>query len=292
MATDSKLDIIQGVNLMPWEWRNLGALFGSSKDNAQCMAARCNFVVRKGFDEADQTQYGNVLEGLGDVGFNLRAKQYAFHISASNLSYKQGEIHIRVGGTEVGAAAVWVVMLASWSASFCAGAASQWRSSSSLHCVLRTKWLLLPSGDDAFRRSLCRCTLAAGCAAQCASDPAAAIHRSSSESLSLCHSATAACCCTAAAAANTNTQTPHKHAGTDAPLRAQSMVGNALAGLKLAYAQEVADDRCVHRQTDLLLYIMLLQGSLCGSCAASVVGVLTAVVSVLTAGGRMTQMSS
>jgi hypothetical protein len=34
-------------------------------------------------------------------------------------------------------------------------------------------------------------------------------------------------------------------AGTDAPLRAQSMVGNALAGLKLAYAQEVSDDRSV-----------------------------------------------
>lgn len=33
------------------------------------------------------------------------------------------------------------------------------------------------------------------------------------------------------------------YTGTDAPLRAQSMVGNALAGLKLAYAQEVADDR-------------------------------------------------
>lgn len=32
-------------------------------------------------------------------------------------------------------------------------------------------------------------------------------------------------------------------AGTDAPLRAQSVVGNALAGLKLAYAQEVSEDR-------------------------------------------------
>lgn len=89
--SDNKLDFIQGVNLQPWEWHNLGAVFGSSKENSQCVAARCNFVVRKGFDEVEQTQYGNVLEGLGDVGFNLRAKQYAFHISASNLSYKQGE---------------------------------------------------------------------------------------------------------------------------------------------------------------------------------------------------------
>jgi hypothetical protein len=37
--------------------------------------------------------------------------------------------------------------------------------------------------------------------------------------------------------------TPHPNAGTDAPLRAQSVVGNALASLKLAYAQEVSDDR-------------------------------------------------
>lgn len=33
--------------------------------------------------------------------------------------------------------------------------------------------------------------------------------------------------------------------GTDAPLRAQSIVGNALAGLKLTFAQEVSDDRQV-----------------------------------------------
>jgi hypothetical protein len=91
MSNKNKLDFIQGVNLQPWEWHNLGAVFGSSKENNQCVAARCQFVVRKGFDEVEQTQYGNVLEGLGDVGFNLRAKQYAFHVSASNLSYKQGE---------------------------------------------------------------------------------------------------------------------------------------------------------------------------------------------------------
>jgi hypothetical protein len=91
-SSSNKLDIIPGVSLVPWEWNNLGAVFGSgAKDNSQCVAARCSFVARKGFDEADQTLYGNVLEGLGDVGFNLRAKQYAFHVSASNLSYKQGE---------------------------------------------------------------------------------------------------------------------------------------------------------------------------------------------------------
>lgn len=95
MSDDNKLDFIQGVNLQPWEWHNLGAAFGSSKENNQCVAARCNFVVRKGFDEVEQTQYGNVLEGLGDVGFNLRAKQYAFHVSASNLSYKQGKQSIQ-----------------------------------------------------------------------------------------------------------------------------------------------------------------------------------------------------
>lgn len=107
MSTDNKLDFIQGVNLQPWEWHNLGAVFGSSKENNQCVAARCNFVVRKGFDEVEQTQYGNVLEGLGDVGFNLRAKQYAFHVSASNLSYKQGVLSAAVSNSYSGEAGGW-----------------------------------------------------------------------------------------------------------------------------------------------------------------------------------------
>lgn len=109
MTDDNKLDFIQGVQLVPWEWHNLGAVFGSSKENSQCVAARCNFVVRKGFDEVEQTQYGNVLEGLGDVGFNLRAKQYAFHVSASNLSYKQGnKIWVSLfGGGGRGGLCIW-----------------------------------------------------------------------------------------------------------------------------------------------------------------------------------------
>eukprot|EP00878_Enallax_costatus_P003770 GHUV01003986.1.p1 GENE.GHUV01003986.1~~GHUV01003986.1.p1 ORF type:complete len:351 (+),score=37.43 GHUV01003986.1:115-1167(+) len=90
MSKDNKLDIIQGVSLVPWDLNNLGAVFGSSKQNSQCVASRCNFVVRRGFDEADQVEYGNVIEALGDVGFNLRTNSYAFHISASNLSYKSG----------------------------------------------------------------------------------------------------------------------------------------------------------------------------------------------------------
>jgi hypothetical protein len=93
-TTDNKLDIVQGVPLLPWEWNNLGAVFGAGADNSQCVAARANFVLRKGggLDGADHSSSssGSVLEGLGDVGFNLRAQQYAFHISASNLAYKQG----------------------------------------------------------------------------------------------------------------------------------------------------------------------------------------------------------
>jgi hypothetical protein len=99
-TTDNKLDIVQGVPLLPWEWANLGAVFGSAADNSQCVAARANFVLRKGggldgaLERAGGRSSGSVLEGLGDVGFNLRAQQYAFHISASNLAYKQG---VRVG---------------------------------------------------------------------------------------------------------------------------------------------------------------------------------------------------
>lgn len=98
--TSNKLDIVQGVALVPWEWNNLGAVFGSGRQNTQAVAARASFVLRKGSDALQQpaaaadggaaAQFGGVLEGLGDVGFNLRAKQYAFHISASNLTYKQG----------------------------------------------------------------------------------------------------------------------------------------------------------------------------------------------------------
>lgn len=90
MSSKNKLDIIQGVSLVPWDLNNLGAVFGNAKQNSQCVASRCNFVVRRGFDEAEQVEYGNVIEALGDVGFSLRSKQYAFHISASNLSYKSG----------------------------------------------------------------------------------------------------------------------------------------------------------------------------------------------------------
>jgi hypothetical protein len=90
MSNDNKLDFIQGVQLVPWEWNNLGALFGQRKDQSQCVAARCNFVVRRGYDEIEHVEYGNVVEGLGDVGFSLRSKEYAFHISASNLTYKTG----------------------------------------------------------------------------------------------------------------------------------------------------------------------------------------------------------
>uniref|UniRef100_A0A383VAP3 Uncharacterized protein n=1 Tax=Tetradesmus obliquus TaxID=3088 RepID=A0A383VAP3_TETOB len=90
MSNSNKLDFVTGVSLLPFDLHNLGAVYSSSKDKAQCVASRCSFVVRRGWDEAEQLEYGNVIEALGDVGFNLRSKDYAFHISASNLSYKAG----------------------------------------------------------------------------------------------------------------------------------------------------------------------------------------------------------
>jgi hypothetical protein len=90
MTNSNKLDFITGVSLLPFDLNNLGAVYSSSKDKAQCVASRCSFVVRRGWDDVEQLEYGNVVEALGDVGFNLRSKDYAFHISASNLSYKAG----------------------------------------------------------------------------------------------------------------------------------------------------------------------------------------------------------
>lgn len=88
--SSNKLDFITGVTLLPFDLTNIGAVYGSSKEKSQCVASRCNFVVRRGWDDVEQLEYGNVVEALGDVGFNLRSKDYAFHISASNLSYKSG----------------------------------------------------------------------------------------------------------------------------------------------------------------------------------------------------------
>jgi hypothetical protein len=90
MTTENKLDFIQGATFLPWDWRNIGAVFGHGTKTSQCVAARGNFVVRRGYDEQEQIDYGRVVEGLGDLGLNLRSKDYAFHISASNLSYKSG----------------------------------------------------------------------------------------------------------------------------------------------------------------------------------------------------------
>ncbi|KAF6254750.1 hypothetical protein COO60DRAFT_1622452 [Scenedesmus sp. NREL 46B-D3] len=90
MTNNNKLDFITGVSLLPFDLNNLGAVYSSSKGKAQCVASRCSVVVRRGWDDVEQLEYGNVVEALGDVGFNLRSKDYAFHISASNLAYKAG----------------------------------------------------------------------------------------------------------------------------------------------------------------------------------------------------------
>jgi hypothetical protein len=95
MAQDpesNKLDFLDGVSFLPWDWRNLGAAFQDGRrEKSQSVAARCNFTVRRGFDALDAVDYGGVVEGVGDLGINLRSKAFAFHLGASNLTYKGGE---------------------------------------------------------------------------------------------------------------------------------------------------------------------------------------------------------
>ncbi|KAI8471016.1 MAG: hypothetical protein J3K34DRAFT_520916 [Monoraphidium minutum] len=91
-ADGNKLDVVDGVSFMPWDWRNLGAAFQDGRsENSQSVAARCTFTARRGFDALDGVDYGRVVEGVGDLGINLRAKQFAFHIGASNLAVKGGD---------------------------------------------------------------------------------------------------------------------------------------------------------------------------------------------------------
>lgn len=85
---DNALDIVPGVALLPWEWSNLGAAFAGRRSHARCVASRAALVLRRGGDEEEE--YGNVLEASGDVGFNLRAADYAFHVSAASLAFKAG----------------------------------------------------------------------------------------------------------------------------------------------------------------------------------------------------------
>ncbi|KAF8065775.1 hypothetical protein HT031_002835 [Scenedesmus sp. PABB004] len=93
------LDFIQGVALLPWELNNLGAVFGARRDKAQCVASRARVVLRRGGGDDGAAAappdgggpaYGNVMEALGDVGFNLRSGEAAFHVGASNLSLRAG----------------------------------------------------------------------------------------------------------------------------------------------------------------------------------------------------------
>ncbi len=86
----NKLEVGPGPNILPWEWHNLGAVFGSAKSTAQCVAAQANFTVRRGFDSGEGVDYGRVVEGLGALGVNLRAQDYAFQLAASDMSYKSG----------------------------------------------------------------------------------------------------------------------------------------------------------------------------------------------------------
>jgi hypothetical protein len=87
-ASLNKIDVVKGS--VPWDWHNLGAVYGHSDPNNQCVAARCSFTVRRGFDAAEGVDYGRVVEGVGALGLSLRAKDYAFTLSADNLSFSAG----------------------------------------------------------------------------------------------------------------------------------------------------------------------------------------------------------
>lgn len=89
---DNKLDFVDGVSFMPWDWRNIGAAFQDGRaETSQSVAGRCTFTARRGFDPLDGVDYGRVVEGVGDLGINLRSKQFAFHLGASNLAVKGGD---------------------------------------------------------------------------------------------------------------------------------------------------------------------------------------------------------
>lgn len=92
-SESNKLDFVEGVSFLPWDWRNLGAVFqdGRTRETSQSVAARCNFTLRRGFDALEGADYGGVVEGVGDLGINLRSRAFAFHLGASNLTYKGGE---------------------------------------------------------------------------------------------------------------------------------------------------------------------------------------------------------
>jgi hypothetical protein len=105
-SNENKLDFVEGVSFLPWDWRNLGTVFGDGRPaHAQCVAARCRFTLRRGFDALDGADYGRVVEGGGDVGLNLRAGGLAFHLGASNLAYKAGDdAPLAVAGAAAGGA--------------------------------------------------------------------------------------------------------------------------------------------------------------------------------------------
>lgn len=90
MTTDNRLDFISGISLLPWDQRQVGAVFSSRKQHTTCLSGRCNVLVRRGYDEQEGADYGQVVEGLGDLGINVRSKQYSFTLSAASLSYKAG----------------------------------------------------------------------------------------------------------------------------------------------------------------------------------------------------------
>lgn len=87
----NKLDLVEGTSFLPWDLRTLGASFEDGRPaHNQSVAARCRFTLRRGFDALERVDYGRVTEGAGDVAFNLRAAGLAFHLGASNLTYKAG----------------------------------------------------------------------------------------------------------------------------------------------------------------------------------------------------------
>jgi hypothetical protein len=84
------VDFIRSCSFVPFEWRSLGGVFARNKGNDSALSARVGFVVRKGYDKAEDIEYGTVLEGDGSFGVTLKSKDYAFNLSATGVSYHSG----------------------------------------------------------------------------------------------------------------------------------------------------------------------------------------------------------
>jgi hypothetical protein len=84
------VDFLQGTSFVPFEWRSLGGVLARSKSNDASLSSQIGFVVRKGYDKAEDIEYGRVIEGDGSFGVTLKSKDYAFNLSATGVSYHSG----------------------------------------------------------------------------------------------------------------------------------------------------------------------------------------------------------